>query len=69
MNRATNIYAGNMKRRGSGCQNSRKLKIAPVRLKDGASLSIVLFLVNKMVLISPFINFATRYVQERMQLL
>ena len=55
-----------MKTREPGSQSSRKLKMAPVRLKDGSHSGSRIFLDNKIVLISPYINLAIRYVQESM---
>ena len=56
----------NMKTGVHGSQSSRKLKMAPVRLKDGNHFGSRTFQVNKIVFISPFIDLAIRYVQENM---
>ena len=43
----------NTKTREHGSQSSRKLKMAPVRLKDGSHFGSRTFWVNKIVLMSP----------------
>ena len=49
----TNSYAVNMKTREHGSQNSRKLKMSPVRLKNGSHFGSRIFWVNKVILIAP----------------
>ena len=46
-------YAVNTKTREQGSQSSRKLKMAPVRLKNGSHFGSRTFWANKIVLISP----------------
>ena len=47
----------NMKTREPGSQSSRKLIMAPVRLEDGSHFSPRTYLVNKILFMTPFINF------------
>ena len=46
-------YTVNTKTREHGSQSSRKLKMAPVRLKDGSHFGSRTFWTNKIVLMSP----------------